>query len=358
MQTLAFTEHIKKRNITSQMEDNKNIGSKQPGENVPRVEQREIQASSGKMIAADETAISNANQDETSPAGNEEAVILEIKTSDQFQTKENMEVHHHSHAHGPDNHRGKNWKTYFWEFLMLFLAVFCGFLAEYKLEHVIEHQREKEFAKALYAELLDDSTAASNKLARRLEKEKDMDYLSSYFKDSSLTDLPKNVYPAYTICLYLINSYSFEPKDGILSQLRNSGSLRYFKSVALQKLLGDLSVNINNVRTRNEQEYQYFASPIKLFMLKYFDWNWLDELRKQDTASNVLDVINNYRRSNRAIESKILNISSFDRSEASNMILFYKQMLVSTRSLQLNDYMITNRKLLGVLRENYSFDNE
>jgi len=264
-----------------------------------------------------------------------------------------MEVHHHSHAHGK-----KNWKTYGWEFLMLFLAVFCGFLAEYQLEHVIEHQREKEYANALYAELLDDSTVAANKLTRRLEKEKDMDYLSGYFRDSSLTDLPKKVYPAYTISLYLINSYSFEPKDGVLSQLRNSGSLRYFKSIALQKLLGDISVNINNIRTRNEQEYQYFASPIKPFLLKYYDWSWLDELRKEDTAVNVLDVINNYRQGNKNIESKILNSSSFDRGEASNMILFYKQMLVSTRSLQLNNYIITNHKILQVLRENYALENE
>ena len=73
-----------------------------------------------------------------------------------------MEVHHHSHSHGK-----KNWKTYFWEFLMLFLAVFCGFLAEYKLEHVIEHQRENEYAKALYDEFLADSIAVANKINAR-----------------------------------------------------------------------------------------------------------------------------------------------------------------------------------------------
>jgi len=43
-----------------------------------------------------------------------------------------MEVH--THTHSPR----KKWAHYFWEFLMLFLAVFCGFLAEYKLEHTIE----------------------------------------------------------------------------------------------------------------------------------------------------------------------------------------------------------------------------
>ena len=141
-----------------------------------------------------------------------------IPETDQPQLSD-MEVHHHTgHAHGK-----KTWKTYFWEFIMLFLAVFCGFLAEYKLEHVIEHQREKEFAQALYGELLDDSAVAATKLTSRLEKEKDMDYLSSYFKDSSLANLPKKFYPAYTTSLYLINTYSFEPKDGILNQFRNSG---------------------------------------------------------------------------------------------------------------------------------------
>jgi hypothetical protein len=270
---------------------------------------------------------------------------------------ETMEVHHHAHDPAAPHHK-KNWKSYFWEFLMLFLAVFCGFLAEYQLEHVIEHQREKEFAKALYTELLDDSTAAANKLTGRLEKEKDMDYLTSYFRDSSLTNLPKKFYPAYTTSLYLINTYTFEPKDGILSQLKNSGSLRYFKSIELQKLIGDISVNINTMRTRNEQEYQYFASPIKPFMLKYYDWSWIDSLRKADTTANVLDVINNYRQSNRNIESNILNIASLNRGEASNMILFYKQMLVSTRTLQMKNYIQTNHKILEVLRENYSLKNE
>jgi len=265
-----------------------------------------------------------------------------------------MEVHHHPQL----KHKAKPWKEYLLEGLMIFFAVTLGFFAENYRETISESHRENEFAKVLYAELLDDSSAVAGKLANRLQKEKDMDYLSGYFKDSSLTNLPKKFYPAYTTSLYLINTYAFEPKDGILSQLRNSGALRYFKSVALQKLLGDISVNINNVRYRNEQEYQYFANPIKPFMLKYFDWSWLDKLRTADTAANALDVINNYRQSNSNIESKILNLSSLDRGEASNMILFYKQMLVSTRSLQLNNYIATNYKILKVLRENYSLTNE
>jgi hypothetical protein len=265
-----------------------------------------------------------------------------------------MEVHHHSDLH----HKRKKFKEYFFEFLMIFLAVTLGFFAENLREQISDSHRENEYAKELYAELKDDSASAAVKLASRLQKEKEMDYLSDFFKDSALTKLPKRFYPAFTISLYLINNYSFEPKDGILSQLRNSGSLRYFKSVPLQKLLGDISVNINNMRYRNEQEYQFFASPIKPFLLKYYDWSWLDNLRKLDTTGLTVDLIEHYRQSDRTIASKMLNIPSFDRSEASNMILFYKQMLVSTRSLQLNNYIFTNQKILQLLRENYSLANE
>ena len=258
-----------------------------------------------------------------------------------------MEVHAHTHT------ARKKWTHYFWEFLMLFLAVFCGFFAEYQLEHKIEKDREKEYAGALYDELLADSVSFSNKMKARSEKEEDCDYLWSYIKDSSLTELPKAFYPAYTTVFYLINSYTFEPKDGILSQLKSSGSLRYFKSTVLQKLFGDISVAINNVRYRNEQEYQFFANPIKPFMLKHYDFKWNDELRKDDQTSYNLDLIREYRKNNDIIKADILNLSTFDRGEAANMVMFYKTMLLSTRTLQMNDYITANQKLLQELRLHY-----
>jgi hypothetical protein len=61
-----------------------------------------------------------------------------------------MEVHAHTHT------ARKKWTHYLWEFIMLFLAVFCGFLAEYQLEHKIEKDREKQFINSLVADLQDD----------------------------------------------------------------------------------------------------------------------------------------------------------------------------------------------------------
>jgi len=67
-----------------------------------------------------------------------------------------MEVHHHAHT------ARRKWAHYFWEFLMLFLAVFCGFLAEYQLEHLIEKDREKQYMKSIVEDLQNDTTAISN----------------------------------------------------------------------------------------------------------------------------------------------------------------------------------------------------
>ena len=62
-----------------------------------------------------------------------------------------MEVHHHNHI------KGKKWTLYLWEFLMLFLAVFCGFLAENFRENIIEHKREMQYIKSMLADLSVDT---------------------------------------------------------------------------------------------------------------------------------------------------------------------------------------------------------
>jgi hypothetical protein len=58
-----------------------------------------------------------------------------------------MEVHHHLHT------ARKRWTHYFWEFLMLFLAVFCGFLAENFREHQVEKYRGKQYVYSFYRDL-------------------------------------------------------------------------------------------------------------------------------------------------------------------------------------------------------------
>jgi len=71
-----------------------------------------------------------------------------------------MEVHAHTHT------ARKKWTHYFWEFLMLFLAVFCGFMAEYQLEHKIERDREKVYMQNMLDDLKTDTAIYSDYAAR------------------------------------------------------------------------------------------------------------------------------------------------------------------------------------------------
>src|SRR5215813_2913843 len=63
-----------------------------------------------------------------------------------------MEVHQHTHT------PRKKFTHYLWEFLMLFLAVFCGFLAENQREHLVEHSREKQYILSLVEDVKTDAS--------------------------------------------------------------------------------------------------------------------------------------------------------------------------------------------------------
>jgi len=69
-----------------------------------------------------------------------------------------MEVHAHTRT------ERKKWTHFLWEFLMLFLAVFCGFLAENIREHQIEQAREKQYILSLIADLKENDQVISHEL--------------------------------------------------------------------------------------------------------------------------------------------------------------------------------------------------
>jgi hypothetical protein len=67
-----------------------------------------------------------------------------------------MEVHHHSHTDSA--HGRKKFTHYLWEFLMLFLAVFCGFLAENFREGLIIKEKAHHYMENMVADLKADIT--------------------------------------------------------------------------------------------------------------------------------------------------------------------------------------------------------
>ncbi len=142
-----------------------------------------------------------------------------------------MEVHTHAHS----SHGTKTWKSYFWEFLMLFLAVFCGFLAEYQLEHKIEKDRGKQYIQSFYEDLVTDSSHF-NKLIIDYQKKLEVFQTMSPCYDSLLSDHP----PKNCLAKIVSKSTSFADliyTDRTLMQLKNAGGLRLLKKADADSIL-------------------------------------------------------------------------------------------------------------------------
>ena len=132
-----------------------------------------------------------------------------------------MEVHHHSHT------ARKKWTHYFWEFFMLFFAVFCGFLAENQREHFVEHQREKQFMASLGEDLETDTVELKKAIKRcdtvALYSDSALFFLTTY---KSSTEVPAHFAAIIGFAgqrLTLINT------DRTASQLKNSGAMRLIR---------------------------------------------------------------------------------------------------------------------------------
>ena len=140
-----------------------------------------------------------------------------------------MEVHAHAHT------ERKKWTHYLWEFLMLFLAVFCGFLAENQREHIVENQREKKFARRLLSDIREDSTFLQERIRQLEDRHKvQAQFMKTMTGTVKPTDseLMLNFFP-------LLESFNPAFTTATYSQMKASGSLRYIQNddltTALQK---------------------------------------------------------------------------------------------------------------------------
>src|SRR5205807_1340011 len=70
------------------------------------------------------------------------------------------------------------------------------------------------------------------------------------------------------------------PNDGVLNLLRNSGTLRYFKSIEVQNSISQINEAILNVRNRNNEEKAFTESFVRPFLLKFYDFDWEDEYKE------------------------------------------------------------------------------
>ncbi|MEO5983950.1 MAG: hypothetical protein ABIP80_00505 [Ferruginibacter sp.] len=200
------------------MEENKDIQPERPTENSSEVPQ------SKTSLAVDKTPLPPEHtlpMEDVFPSKKSETESINPTEA------KDMEVHHHSHP----RHHKKKWKDYFWEFLMLFLAVFCGFLAEYQLEHKIEKDRAEKYMHDMVENLKYDTTRVALNVPLNRETKKDLDSFRYEIKNAISGQVNTNLLYYFSLKINDYNLVAFN--KSAITQLKNSGQLRLVKNDAL-----------------------------------------------------------------------------------------------------------------------------
>jgi len=170
-----------------------------------------------------------------------------------------MEVH--SHTHTPR----KKWTHYFWEFLMLFLAVFCGFTAENIREHQMEHRRTIRYAKQFIKEIQMDTARLNMALEFVHQKKMSVDSLIAVLSEM------QNWRSLYYWGLHADDYYLANFHHASFDQIKNSGSLRYFDNEELAELMQEFIFLRENIEIVQKDLAAFYNQHLTPFINKILD---------------------------------------------------------------------------------------
>ncbi len=260
-----------------------------------------------------------------------------------------MEVHHHAHDPAAPHHK-KNWKSYFWEFLMLFLAVLCGFFAEYQLEHKIERDREKQFMQTMIEDLKTDSAQLSRLIASRKKRIRELDTLFNLIASDEYLTNGKKVYMLYEIPYWDV--LRFFPSDRTMLQLKNGGNLRLIRKRNVSNALIKYDVWI-----RNRKEYEPLQSEVagqfNLHIEKLLDPVVLNEASSAFTKKQLQSDTNvtGFERRNLPSEIKMQSLTAADKKIFLKYIYEIKTLYLALRRDNLLERELAEETLALIIKE-------
>ena len=255
-----------------------------------------------------------------------------------------MEVHHHphvdSHLHGK-----KNFKEYFLEFVMIFLAVALGFFAENIREHFTDKTKEKEFIVSLKEDLVSDTMQLHFLLPLSDTVYEKLDSLYLLLQAAGKEkpyDIHKLYYMNFT---YGFGLFMFLPNNRTISQIKNTGGFSLIKNKACRD-------SITEYDNYNERD-------IKFNTASYYDW--MDDLNKMSQKIFYYDQVKTFASSfdqykfflNDSLQLKLVNndmllITEYANKVKSLMMMF--NILIFTERTQFE----RSKNLVALLNKEYN----
>ena len=177
-----------------------------------------------------------------------------------------MEVHHHPHV------EKKNFKEYFLEFLMIFLAVTMGFFAENIREGITNRHKEKQDMVLLEQDLKKDTAALHYSIHRLNRDFSSEDSILSLFATNKLSEINDSILSLLFITSGLSVDIVFN--DRAATQLKNSDAMRLIRH-------RDIAENIlqywNNQIRINQIHDRFENQRLLHHQLAYKTFNWYRE---------------------------------------------------------------------------------
>ncbi len=168
-----------------------------------------------------------------------------------------MEVHHHPDLH----HKKKNFKEYFLEFLMIFLAVTLGFFAENIREKITGHKKAKIYSGTMVNNLRTDTSALKSYISYWNYASKNVDTLFQLLSKTEPVQIPSG--KLYWYGLFGGAPYIFIPNDATFEEMKNAGALSYFNNNLAQNITQYYQLT-RRMRVYDEQDGRIFSEVRKL----------------------------------------------------------------------------------------------
>ncbi len=120
----------------------------------------------------------------------------------------------------------KKIRDHFFDFVLLFLAVFCGFMADNWRETLSEYQREKIFIRSIVEDIISDTLESNKTLDRLKTMNNGIDSVLVALLNPETIENSNNVFRLWTKNLGL---EVFVSNDRTIEQLKSSGELRLIR---------------------------------------------------------------------------------------------------------------------------------
>lgn len=208
---------------------------------------------------------------------------------------------------------------------MIFLAVTLGFFAENIREHSSDENKTKVYASSLYQDFKADSVSIVQLISYSDEKIRNIDSLNYFMHHHNTRIGDSNLYRS---AIYLVSTAPFDNVTAAYEQIKNTGSLRFFR----QSIINNLnSYEATSLKLKQMEDWENKVLYEQVFPKagEMFNFFVFDDFRNKEYISHDMYV----RNANEESIDILLNQANVIKHLRERQLLVLKVLLQKTKEI-------------------------